>query len=188
MKATIIALAYVIATPAQPADAASFTVKAYGRPFYRDGVPMMPGCVTLSGPIEPGDRQRLRAFMAEQRQARWDLNCIDLNSPGGDVAAAVLIAAFVNGRPEDQSDQLLTTIHAGDTCASACALIFFAGGPQRIEGALVWACTTHRRLTVTKRRTPSTRRRSRLPGCGNTASNLRLSVSCWQRRPTGSHG
>lgn len=125
--AAIAALACAIASGGQVADAATFTITAYEwqNTIYRKGVPVTPGCVRMTGSIKRGDGARFRAFMDGLR-ARSVINCINLNSPGGDVAAAVTIAAIVHHR------DMTTSIRSGDMCASACALVFFAGAPQRM--------------------------------------------------------
>jgi hypothetical protein len=149
IRAAIAALACIIATLGHVADAATFTITGYEwhNTIYRNGVPVTPSCVKMTGPIKRGDGARFRAFMDGLR-AQKGINCIDLNSPGGDVASAVTIADIVH------DGDMTTSVRSGDMCASACALIFFAGGPQRMgEGARLGV---HRAATTGGHETPGT--------------------------------
>jgi hypothetical protein len=142
-------VACTIATLGHVADAATFTVTAYEwhNTIYRNGVPVTPSCVKMTGPIRRGDGARFRAFMDGLRPHR-DISCINLDSPGGDVATAVTIADIVNNR------DMATSIRGGDMCASACALVFFAGAPRRMgKGARL---CVHRAATTGGSETPGT--------------------------------
>jgi hypothetical protein len=149
IRAAATALLCAIATRGHVANAATFTISAYEwhNTIYHNGVPVTPGCVKMAGPMKRGDGARFRAFMDGLRAHR-DINCIDLNSPGGDVAAAAMIADIVHLR------DMTTSIRGGDRCASSCALVFFAGGPQRMgKGARLGV---HRAATTGGDETPST--------------------------------
>jgi len=95
----------------------------------------------LSGSIAEGDSARLLAVMAQAAEtsrfaediymgAPFDDGALNftsyapinlcLNSPGGNLAEAVALTEVVHGH-------LGTVIRAGDTCESACALVFMAG-------------------------------------------------------------
>jgi hypothetical protein len=146
---TVAALVCAIITLGHVADAATFTVTAYGwqNTIYHNGVPVTPGCVRMTGLIKRGDGARFRAF-TDGLPAQRGINCINLNSSGGDVAAAVTIADIVHDR------DMTTSIRSGDMCASACALVFFAGGPQRMgKGARLGV---HRAATKGGDETPGT--------------------------------
>ena len=113
---------------------------ATGRPASHEP-PVLPtefyatnGGITVTGPIEPGDDVRFRDLIDALIQGRVYRThvypgAIYLNSPGGNVAAAVAMADIV------LRDLLITTVENGMTCASACALIYFAGDLRFIEGS-----------------------------------------------------
>jgi hypothetical protein len=147
-RAAIVALACAITLVGQGVDAATFTVTAYEwfNTIYRNGVLVTPGCIRITGLINRGDGARFRAFMNGPRAPSG--NCISLNSPGGGVAAAVTIADIVHDR------DMTTSIRSSDMCASACALVFFAGVPQRMgKGARLGV---HRAATAGGGETPGT--------------------------------
>jgi hypothetical protein len=78
--------------------------------------------IRLSGPIVPGDVEKLKAFgtMGEGKIRLMGTLCLD--SPGGSYKEGLAIAELL-------LDQELTTIvTTGDVCYSACALIFMTGG------------------------------------------------------------
>jgi hypothetical protein len=110
MKPTIAATAFGFALImlSQVADAASITVDRWGR-------------ATLSGPIENGDDVRLRDLVAEQSRRGQAVTDMYLDSPGGAVATALRMADIV------AAHSVSTIIARGKTCASACAVIFYAG-------------------------------------------------------------
>lgn len=93
-----------------------------------------PGCAaTLSGPIVPQDVAPVTAFMAEHLAGTaGDALCLD--SPGGAFQAAHEIAVTLHELA------IATRIGPGDSCVSACALVFMAGriageendGPKRV--------------------------------------------------------
>jgi hypothetical protein len=82
--------------------------------------------IRLNGEIE-GDTatEFLRAL-----KARPDAKVLILNSPGGYVDTALIIAREVHRRG------MATVVERGDGCYSACAYIFFAGTPRMAEGEL----------------------------------------------------
>jgi hypothetical protein len=118
-----------LAMLAQPAAARlrfSLTPIEIHEPLFLHDIPFIPGVLTLSGSIEPGDDQRFRGTLADLWDRHWEIEWLDLNSPGGDVLAATAIANIVH------AESMAVTIPNNATCASACAMIFFAGGPRRI--------------------------------------------------------
>lgn len=85
-----------------------------------------PGVLVLNGDID------LRTPLAFKRalQKYPDTRIVALSSNGGSVQSALLIA-------EDVYEKRLTTLIPKDVvCASACALIFFAGSSRLAEGKL----------------------------------------------------
>jgi hypothetical protein len=118
-----------LAMLAQPASARlrfSFTPIEVRETLYLHGIPFTPGVLTLSGSIEDGDDQRFGNTLDDLWDQHWEIDWLDLNSPGGNVLAATAIADIVHAQ------WMAVTIPNGATCASACAMIFFAGGPRRI--------------------------------------------------------
>lgn len=93
-------------------------------PFlYLDTVPRV---LTLNGPIDFRTPLAFRRAM----KAHPEINILVLNSPGGSVQAALLIA-------EEIYDQGLSTLILEQfECASACAYVFFSGRERLAEGKL----------------------------------------------------
>ena len=85
-----------------------------------------PGVIRLDGEIVIGSALDFRRAL----QAAPSTNTLLLNSPGGLVAIALLIADDVNQR------KIATVVPAESGCFSACALIFFAGPSRTAIGKL----------------------------------------------------
>lgn len=82
--------------------------------------------ISLNGEIEDNTANDfLRAL-----KARPDAKVLVLNSPGGYVDTALIIAREVHRR------NMATVVERGDGCYSACSYIFFAGAPRFAEGEL----------------------------------------------------
>lgn len=81
------------------------------------------GIIKLSGPIEPGDSEKLRT-MAE----RFESATVELNSPGGLVREGLAIGTYIRER------KFNTTVGRNGTCASACGLIWLAGAKKSVGG------------------------------------------------------
>jgi len=79
----------------------------------------------LEGPIDSGILERFRDF-ARPRQ----ILTLVLNSPGGDLVAAANLAETISDLG------IATVIPEQAECASACALIFFAGAERSLRGRL----------------------------------------------------
>ena len=93
-------------------------------PFYT--APDVPKALVLNGDIDP------RTPLAFKRalDANPQIDVLILNSPGGSVQAALLVAEEVHDR------KLITFVPPSGTCASACAFIFFAGEGRLAAGRL----------------------------------------------------
>ena len=89
---------------------------------------MMSPAIKLSGQIEPGDAEKLKAFI----EANGLMNCgapgfcpyntvIALDSPGGSLVEALQIAEYV------RRNNFPTLLPAGARCESACSMIFLSG-------------------------------------------------------------
>ncbi len=84
--------------------------------------------IRITGPIEAGDTERLRAFLEQN-----DLihcyepgycpfqNVLSLDSPGGNLAEGLRLAQFL------RETQFNTLIEAGRACESSCSFAFLAG-------------------------------------------------------------
>lgn len=96
------------------------------RSFGAFTLPSDEAVISLDGEIK-GDTatQFLRAL-----KARPDAKVLLLNSPGGYVDTALIIAREVHRRG------MATVVERGDGCYSACSYIFFAGTPRFAEGEL----------------------------------------------------
>ena len=75
--------------------------------------------ITATGPIVPGDFDRLGAFIKMLSQSEGTLSFF-VDSPGGNVFEAEQIAKFIN------KSAAVVAIPSGSTCASACFLLFAA--------------------------------------------------------------
>lgn len=84
-----------------------------------------PGAIVLQGEISPGTPlELLRALKARPAKV------LILDSPGGNVNAALLVAHEVRERG------IMTYVPAGMGCYSACAYVFFAGVSRLAQGDL----------------------------------------------------
>lgn len=78
----------------------------------------------LSGPIEAGDTERLKAVIDKLKasgQSIFRNTTLTLNSPGGALDPAIELLNFV------RENGLATHIAAGARCLSGCGLVFMAG-------------------------------------------------------------
>ncbi|MGI3163400.1 hypothetical protein [Pseudooceanicola sp. 200-1SW] len=73
----------------------------------------------LSGPIEPGDLERLQHALESGSTGAPAILCLD--SKGGSFAEAVRIAEYIDRR-------FVTMVDKDQSCLSACAIIFMSGG------------------------------------------------------------
>jgi hypothetical protein len=83
--------------------------------------------IVLVGQIARGDDRRFADVLqqAESQSKEWGTDrTLLLNSPGGDIAAAMAIGRMV------RRSQVVTAVHEGSVCASACVVIL-AGGVWR---------------------------------------------------------
>lgn len=95
--------------------------------------------VKLTGRIEPGDAQKLRRALRQPIPQGWSFGRLLLDSPGGNVAAAIEIANVVRqallytsmGRVVSAQPPAPSRIDAY-SCVSACFLVWVAGA-QRIS-------------------------------------------------------
>ncbi|RCW87584.1 hypothetical protein C7476_101350 [Phyllobacterium bourgognense] len=85
-----------------------------------------PDVIALNGEIGVGAALDFRRVL----QAAPNAKLFVLNSPGGTVAMALLIADDVHQR------NLATFIPKGSSCYSACAYIFLAGNERQVDGEL----------------------------------------------------
>ena len=95
--------------------------------------PTLPCNLSLTGPIEKGDAERLAPLLANARPGDRDYQEIDLlclDTPGGSFAEALRIVSLVRDGP------VATRLLPGARCESACALIFMAGGFNAHESGL----------------------------------------------------
>lgn len=75
--------------------------------------------VLMTGPIIPGDAERLKSAVA---QAKPDQKLVlMLDSPGGAVVEGMQLGRFVHEK------RLITIVPSGRNCESACSFVFLAG-------------------------------------------------------------
>jgi len=94
----------------------------YGKTFY---TPLTPDVVFFMGEIEDGDDRDLRRALRSH-----DINTIVLVSPGGLIYNGLELASIIF------DNNLSTYIPAGQTCASSCSFMFFAGSSKVAHGRL----------------------------------------------------
>lgn len=75
----------------------------------------------LSGEIRQGDAKKLASVISNN--SNW-INTIELNSPGGNVMEAMIMGEVV------RSARLETIVQPGQTCASACFIIWINGSSR----------------------------------------------------------
>jgi hypothetical protein len=111
----------------------------------------MEGTVLLTGTINDGDAAKIERLLD-----RWHPYRVALDSPGGDIFAAVLIGVAVRNR------HIVTAIMSGATCSSSCPLVYQAGVVRTSRAVPVLACIVLRirprtsRSCCPRRRAPST--------------------------------
>ena len=74
--------------------------------------------LVLEGQIEEGDARRLISVIKSNPVDFIVLRGIIVNSPGGSVKEALALAKII------ESSGMVLRVHAGDTCASACFIMF----------------------------------------------------------------
>jgi hypothetical protein len=104
----VIATAFAAFAPANPALAA--TVEWTGGQH-----------VYVRGVIEPGDDERFDAAILQARLGRKIVKSLWLDSPGGNVAAGIKLAAAVS------EAEVHTVVSRGETCSSICVLVYAVG-------------------------------------------------------------
>jgi len=85
-----------------------------------------PDAIVLNGDITP----QMPAEFAAARAARPDATTLILASPGGDINTAIRLGFEV------KKLGMATWVMQGSRCASACAVLFFAGSPRVVDGEL----------------------------------------------------
>lgn len=127
--ATLLALAVQGGGAAQ---AMSFAVEATGQGRK---------VVVARGVIEAGDAQRLREALRGADRDGAGYRQLVLESLGGNVAEAFALVEVM------EAERVTTRVRAGKSCASACAVIVFAAGIDRIvdEGGRLGIHTCHDR-------------------------------------------
>ena len=78
------------------------------------------------GTIETGDAQRLRAALQGADRDDWGNRQLVLESLGGNVGEAFAMVDVMD------AEKVTTRVRAGKSCASACAVIVFTAGADRI--------------------------------------------------------
>ena len=82
--------------------------------------------VVARGVIEGGDARRLRDALQGADRDDWGNRQLVLESLGGNVGEAFLMVEVM------EAEKVTTRVRAGKSCASACAVIVFAAGLDRI--------------------------------------------------------
>lgn len=111
---TLLALTAINLAEVHGADAQEYSLIASGK-FAR-----------IEGPIQLDSDERFLEFLIRNP----GIIGLQLDSPGGVVVSAIEMADEISKR------KLSTYIAEGDSCASACSLIFFAGHDRLVKGRL----------------------------------------------------
>jgi hypothetical protein len=85
------------------------------------------GHIEISGPIGPADDVTFREIESKER---FSHATVYLNSPGGIVDTAIRIGQTI------RAAEWTTSVEAGDTCASACVIIWAGGFDRYLVGRL----------------------------------------------------
>lgn len=127
-------MAIAIGLTASSAAAASFAVdsKVGKTPGIKGG----PTTIRITGPIEAGDAERLRAILSRNsaaagRGADRERFVAELSSDGGDIYAALNMGYLF------REYDVATRVLAGNRCLSACALAFLGGTASHLPPDLV---------------------------------------------------
>ena len=78
------------------------------------------------GTIESGDARRLREALQGAERDEWGNRQLVLESLGGNVGEAFAMVEVMD------AEKVTTRVRAGKSCASACAVIVFAAGLDRV--------------------------------------------------------
>ena len=97
-------------------------IKAYGKSYH---LPLLPSVLFFIGEIEDGDEQGFRRALRDN-----EIATIVLVSPGGLISNGLELANII------YDNNLATYIPSGETCASACSFMYFAGNPKVAHGRL----------------------------------------------------
>jgi hypothetical protein len=117
MRRTI--FAFAIATLLTTAGPAAFAATFSTAPA--DGGALT---VTLNGEISEGDAADFKAIVRSAEKRGKSIAMIRLNSPGGSILESIKIAEIVRSRGA------ATSVVGGSNCASACFIVFAAGGKK----------------------------------------------------------
>jgi hypothetical protein len=85
------------------------------------------GHIEISGPINPADDVTFREIQSKER---FSQATVYLNSPGGMVDSAIRMGQAI------RAAEWTTSVEAGDTCASACVIIWAGGFNRYLLGRL----------------------------------------------------
>jgi hypothetical protein len=85
------------------------------------------GHIEISGPINPADDVTFREIQSKERLSHAT---VYLNSPGGMVDSAIRMGQAI------RAAEWTTSVEAGDTCASACVIIWAGGFNRYLLGRL----------------------------------------------------
>jgi hypothetical protein len=116
-KLVIVAMLLAIFTPAFGAEM-QYRQNAFQRDT--DGAQMT--IITIEGQIVPGDDKRFQQIAINEANA-----IVALNSPGGSLIDGIEIGTTIHNK------HFATLVDPGNSCASACALIWLAGDPRIIS-------------------------------------------------------
>jgi len=111
-----------------PLSAATISVVQHSQQAWRGlNEPEFLECgISLSGPIEAGDTERLRSALSGANI----VPVLCLNSEGGLFSEGLRLAQFI------RETQLVTLVQAGDVCHSACAMAFMGGSYSELGTAV----------------------------------------------------
>lgn len=117
-----IAILAAMAAVTSGAMAADISLRAVNRDRPNEG----PISIYYSGPVKPGDAQRLAELLAASEATRRPFLGIFLNSPGGSIKEALRMAHDIRASGHT------TAVSSNYECASACFLLVAAGREKMI--------------------------------------------------------
>ena len=97
-------------------------IENYGKAYY---TPLLPNVIFFIGEIEANDQRGFRRALRSH-----EVDTVVLISKGGLISEGLALANII------YDNKLLTYVPSGETCASACSFMFFAGNPKVAHGRL----------------------------------------------------
>lgn len=119
----ILSLGLLVGCDSQAARAADIQILA------DPSMPLLSGShlIHINGPIEDGDADKLDAMVASLPKGRDNFLLVALNSPGGNLAEGLRMAAILQAAEMQVVTDVIGFGGTAADCASACSLVYLGG-------------------------------------------------------------